>query len=70
MTELFFSMYIKYNAFLNSFIILLSVLATMIITPRRMDVYNRPEIFGGEYVYVGNSAKNFNHHVPMTGPPW
>ena len=33
---------------------------------RRMDVYNRPEIFGGEYVYVGNGAKNYNHHVPRT----
>ena len=33
---------------------------------RRKDVYNNPELFGDDFVYVGNSAKNYNHYVPKT----
>lgn len=33
---------------------------------RRMDVYNRPELFDDDYVFVGNSSRNYNHYVPKT----
>ena len=32
----------------------------------RMDVYNRPELFDDDYVFVGNSSGNYNHYVPKT----